>query len=42
MAARDWGDRPLLLAVDSDARLLGRIEADRISGYVGNFSLKTL
>ena len=28
MAFAEWGDRPLLLAVDADARQLGRIEGE--------------
>ncbi|HEY9472032.1 MAG TPA: hypothetical protein VIQ76_20705, partial [Propionibacteriaceae bacterium] len=40
MAARDWGDRPLLLAVDADPRLLGRIEAELQRAFGSDFRVR--
>jgi hypothetical protein len=41
MAVGEWGDRPLLLAVDTDARLLGRIEGELTFAFVGSCFAKT-
>jgi thioredoxin reductase (NADPH) len=40
MAVRDWGDRPLLLAVDADARLLGRIEGELQREFGSDFRVR--
>jgi thioredoxin reductase (NADPH) len=40
MAVRDWGDRPLLLAVDADARLLGRIEGELQRAFGSDFRVR--
>jgi thioredoxin reductase (NADPH) len=40
MAARDWGDRPLLLAVDADPRLLGRIEGELQRAFGADFRIR--
>jgi thioredoxin reductase (NADPH) len=40
MAVGDWGDRPLLLAVDADARLLGRIEAELQRAFGSDFRVR--
>ena len=40
MAIRDWGDRPLLLAVDADPRLLGRIEGELQRAFGSDFRVR--
>jgi thioredoxin reductase (NADPH) len=40
MAVREWGDRPLLLAVDADARLLGRIEGELQRAFGADFRVR--
>jgi thioredoxin reductase (NADPH) len=40
MAVRDWGDRPLLLAVDADPRLLGRIEGELQRAFGSDFRIR--
>jgi thioredoxin reductase (NADPH) len=40
MAVRDWGDRPLILAVDADARLLGRIEGELQRAFGADFRVR--
>ena len=37
MAVGEWGDRPLLLAVDTDARQLGRIEGELQRAFGADF-----
>jgi thioredoxin reductase (NADPH) len=36
----EWGERPLLLAVDSDARQLGRIETELQRGFGADFRVR--
>jgi thioredoxin reductase (NADPH) len=40
MAVGEWGDRPLLLAVDADARLLGRIEGELQRAFGADFRVR--
>ena len=40
MAVAEWGDRPLLLAVDADARLLGRIEGELQRAFGADFRVR--
>ena len=40
MAERDWGDRPLLLAVEADPRLLGRIEGELQRAFGSDFRIR--
>ncbi|HEX7212562.1 MAG TPA: FAD-dependent oxidoreductase [Propionibacteriaceae bacterium] len=40
MAVGDWGDRPLLLAVDADPRQLGRIEAELQRAFGADFRVR--
>ena len=40
MAGTDWGDRPLLLAVDADARQLGRIEGELQRAFGSDFRVR--
>jgi thioredoxin reductase (NADPH) len=40
MAVRDWGDRPLLLAVEADPRLLGRIEGELQRAFGSDFRIR--
>jgi thioredoxin reductase (NADPH) len=40
MAVGDWGDRPLLLAVDADGRQLGRIEAELQRAFGSDFRVR--
>jgi thioredoxin reductase (NADPH) len=40
MAVAEWGDRPLLLAVDADARQLGRIEGELQRAFGADFRVR--
>ena len=40
MAVAEWGDRPLLLAVDADARQLGRIEGELQRAFGSDFRVR--
>jgi thioredoxin reductase (NADPH) len=40
MAVAEWRDRPLLLAVDADARLLGRIEGELQRAFGADFRVR--
>jgi len=40
MAVGEWGDRPLLLAVDADPRQLGRIEAELQRAFGADFRVR--
>jgi thioredoxin reductase (NADPH) len=40
MAVAEWGDRPLLLAVDADARLLGRMEGELQRAFGADFRVR--
>ena len=40
MAVGEWGDRPLLLAVDTDARQLGRIEGELQRAFGADFRVR--
>ena len=40
MAFAEWGDRPLLLAVEADARLLGRIEGELQRAFGADFRVR--
>ena len=40
MAVGEWGDRPLLLAVDADPRLLGRIEGELQRAFGADFRVR--
>jgi thioredoxin reductase (NADPH) len=40
MALAEWGDRPLLLAVDADARQLGRIEGELQRAFGADFRVR--
>jgi thioredoxin reductase (NADPH) len=40
MAVGEWGDRPLLLAVEADARLLGRIEGELQRAFGADFRVR--
>jgi len=40
MAVGEWGDRPLLLAVDADARQLGRIEGELQRAFGADFRVR--
>jgi thioredoxin reductase (NADPH) len=40
MAFAEWGDRPLLLAVDADARQLGRIEGELQRAFGADFRVR--
>jgi thioredoxin reductase (NADPH) len=40
MAVGEWGDRPLLLAVDADAGLLGRIEGELQRAFGSDFRIR--
>ena len=40
MAGYDWGDRPLLLAVDADSRQLGRIEGELQRSFGPDFRVR--
>src|SRR3712207_9422710 len=36
----DWGERPLLLAIDANARQLGRIETELQRGFGADFRVR--
>ena len=40
MIGEEWGDRPLLLAVDSDSRQLGRIEGELQRSFGADFRIR--